>query len=225
MMLKKITLPLLALMSILSSQSALALQCKIVGVHDGDTATCLTTHKKQIKIRFNQIDAPELGQNFGKASKKALSNMIFGKNVELKTHGSDKYGRTVAEVFYNNQNINKAMVTQGMAWAYREYMTDNEYLSLEDKARKAGIGLWSQPNPVYPSDFRRAQRGEQSNQTQQINKSQNKRDLKSSGGSCGSKRYCKQMSSCAEAKHYLNVCGVSRLDKDGDGRPCESLCR
>lgn len=43
--------------------------------------------------------------------------------------------------------------------------------------------------------------------------------------SCGSKRTCKQMVSCAEAKAYLNQCGVTSLDRDGDGVPCESLCR
>jgi hypothetical protein len=41
---------------------------------------------------------------------------------------------------------------------------------------------------------------------------------------CGTKRYCNQMSSCDEAKHYLNNCGVTRLDGDGDGVPCESIC-
>ncbi len=42
---------------------------------------------------------------------------------------------------------------------------------------------------------------------------------------CGSKRTCGQMSSCAEARFYLNECGLSRLDGDKDGIPCESLCR
>lgn len=46
----------------------------------------------------------------------------------------------------------------------------------------------------------------------------------SSGGSCGSKHLCRQMNSCEEAYHYLNDCGVSRLDGDGDGVPCESIC-
>lgn len=39
------------------------------------------------------------------------------------------------------------------------------------------------------------------------------------------KRTCKAMNSCAEVKFYLNQCGVSRLDRDKDGIPCESLCR
>lgn len=46
----------------------------------------------------------------------------------------------------------------------------------------------------------------------------------SSGRACGSKHLCRQMDSCEEAYHYLNDCGVSRLDGDGDGVPCESIC-
>jgi len=46
----------------------------------------------------------------------------------------------------------------------------------------------------------------------------------SQGGNCGSKRYCGEMNSCAEALHYLNQCGLGRLDRDGDGVPCESIC-
>lgn len=201
--------------------------CKIVGVSDGDTATCLTDDKKQIKIRFDQIDAPETGQDFGSASKKALSDMIFGKTVELDTKEQDKYGRTVAEVFVGDKNINKEMVALGMAWAYREYVKDNEYIDLETKARRDSLGLWSQPDAIYPSDFRRGKRGEQSvpTQTQQIKQDVEKSALAKSDGQCGSKRYCKEMTSCKEAKHYLNVCGVHRLDRDGDGIPCESLCK
>ncbi|WP_245797022.1 excalibur calcium-binding domain-containing protein [Haemophilus paracuniculus] len=41
---------------------------------------------------------------------------------------------------------------------------------------------------------------------------------------CGGKRYCSDMNSCAEAKFYLRQCGLRRLDRDGDGVPCESLC-
>jgi len=42
---------------------------------------------------------------------------------------------------------------------------------------------------------------------------------------CGSKRYCKEMTSCSEARAFLTQCGLSRLDRDKDGIPCESLCR
>jgi deoxyribonuclease-1 len=46
-----------------------------------------------------------------------------------------------------------------------------------------------------------------------------------SGWTCGTKTTCGQMSSCEEAKFHLTQCGVTRLDGDGDGVPCASLCR
>lgn len=46
-----------------------------------------------------------------------------------------------------------------------------------------------------------------------------------SGFDCVGKKYCKHMSSCKEARYRLTVCGDQALDKDGDGVPCESVCR
>ena len=50
-------------------------------------------------------------------------------------------------------------------------------------------------------------------------------ELEQSAGGCGSKSTCRQMTSCSEANFYLNSCGVSSLDRNGDGVPCEGLCR
>jgi endonuclease G len=44
-------------------------------------------------------------------------------------------------------------------------------------------------------------------------------------GACGTKNYCSQMTSCAEARYFLNTCGVRTMDGDGDGTPCETICR
>lgn len=52
-----------------------------------------------------------------------------------------------------------------------------------------------------------------------------KSDAKAEGFTCGAKRTCGQMSTCAEARFYMDKCGLSRLDGDNDGTPCESLCR
>lgn len=41
---------------------------------------------------------------------------------------------------------------------------------------------------------------------------------------CGTKYYCKEMDSCEEAIYYFVNCGLTRLDGDGDGIPCESIC-
>lgn len=129
--------------------------CKIIKISDGDTATCLTDDKVQLKIRLWQIDAPENGQAFGKVAKKSLSDLIFGKYVMLKVHQQDRYGRTVGEIYLGQQNINKQMVKNGMAWAYKEYVKDQEYLSLENTAKRQKLGLWIDKNPVYPSHYRK----------------------------------------------------------------------
>ena len=76
------------LLLLLFSTTALVAQektstLKVVGVHDGDSITCLNDDKRQLKVRLDAIDAPELGQPFGQASKKALSDLVFGKTVTV----------------------------------------------------------------------------------------------------------------------------------------------
>lgn len=132
-----------------------SIHCRIVKVSDGDTATCLSDDKTQLRIRLWQIDAPEKGQSFGNAAKQALAELIFDKQVMLNISSTDKYGRYVGEIFVGHQNVNKQMVKIGMAWAYREYLKDDDYLRLEQDARRQRLGLWIDKNPVYPSDFRK----------------------------------------------------------------------
>lgn len=200
------------------------ISCKVVGIADGDSLTCLTDDRKQLKVRLNQIDAPEKKQAFGNAARKALSAYVFGKVVGLKTNGKDKYGRTLAEVFVRDLNVNKAMVADGFAWAYREHLTDSEYSRMEEAARSKSLGLWSQPNPVYPSEFRHQERAPVV--TNQVKPAPAASSGLAARGkfTCSGKRFCREMNSCAEARFYLNECGVGRLDRDNDGIPCESLC-
>jgi len=69
---------------------------RVVGVHDGDALTALTDDKRQLKVQLHGIDAPELGQPFGQASKRTLSDRMFGKQVTPRSTGTDRYGRTLA---------------------------------------------------------------------------------------------------------------------------------
>ena len=192
------------------------IQCKVVGVSDGDTITCLTEQKEQLKIRLYQIDAPEGKQDFGQRSKKTLSDMVFGKQVKIESHGTDKYKRTLGTIFLDDMDVNLEMIKQGMAWVYIQYAKDKAYFDAEQQARNSGAGLWQQSNYIEPWEWRKGKRAPVNNVVEKAKKSQ---------FSCGSKRYCKEMNSCAEAKFYLNECGVSRLDRDRDGIPCESICR
>ncbi|WP_346746950.1 thermonuclease family protein, partial [uncultured Campylobacter sp.] len=79
---------------ILCYLSLLAYPAKVIKISDGDTITILTQQRKQIKVRFYGIDAPELKQPYGKKSKQFLANLIAGKVVEVEENGKDRYKRT-----------------------------------------------------------------------------------------------------------------------------------
>ena len=124
---------------------------RVVGVHDGDTITVLIPDKRQIKIRFAEIDAPELSQPYGKKAKQLLSRMVFGKEVSITPMSIDKYRRIVARVSQGSSDMNLAMVQTGAAWAYRKYLTDPSLLEAEAEARNARSGLWAlQPDQIMP---------------------------------------------------------------------------
>ena len=136
---------------------------KVIRVADGDTITILTSGGKE-KIRFAQIDAPETShfgspsQPYGKEAGEYLRQLVSKKEVRVEVETIDKYGRNVGTVFVDGMNINREMVRKGFAWVYRQYAHNPELLELEKAARAKRIGLWSVNNPIYPSDFRRANR-------------------------------------------------------------------
>lgn len=130
------------------------IDCRVVAVADGDTITCLSSYNQQLRIRLHQIDAPEYGQDFGTRSKQHLSQMVFDKTVQVQIVGKDQYNRWLGTIYHNNQNINKLMVNDGMAWAYKKYVIDDDFIKLEKQARSAKRGLWAHPNPIYPATFR-----------------------------------------------------------------------
>ena len=128
----------------------------VVGVSDGETVKVLDAGKKQHRIRLLGIDAPESNQAFGQKSKQYLSSLIFNKNVSITYKEKDQYGRILGTIFYENENINLKMVQAGLAWHYVYFAKDNKELAeAEAAARKEKLGLWADPNPMPPWDFRR----------------------------------------------------------------------
>jgi len=134
---------------------------KVVAVADGDTITVLDALRQQHRIRFQGIDAPESGQDFGAKAKQHLSDHVFGKEVTVEYEKSDRYGRTLGKVLLGQQDVNREMLRAGLAWHYKFYEReqtpqDRETYSFEEaRARQRKIGLWSQPSPTPPWDFRR----------------------------------------------------------------------
>lgn len=214
-------------LSLVGAKPAGELTGRVVGVSDGDTLTLLTPGKVQHKVRLDQIDAPEKDQPYGAASKQALSRRVFDRPVTVRSNGQDRYGRTLGAVRADGRDVNALMVSDGAAWAYRQYLTDQGLLTLERQARAERRGLWALPadQVTPPWAWRAAQRSSAPTGTQHRTTPEPRRADSSGPFSCGAKRYCTQMASCAEARFHLRQCGLDRLDADGDGIPCESLCR
>lgn len=94
---------------------------RVVGVHDGDTITVLSADRVQHKIRLAGIDAPELGQAWGKNARQALADQVFGQDVKVVTSKRDRYNREIGKVLRAGKDINLGLVKAGMAWWYRDY--------------------------------------------------------------------------------------------------------
>ncbi|MFC0708846.1 thermonuclease family protein [Azorhizophilus paspali] len=214
--------------------SAEHITCKVVGVSDGDTFTCLTDAKKQVKVRMAEIDTPESKQPYGSKSKQALSDMVFGREVSVHVQETDRYGRSVGRVHVGDVDVNAQLVSQGAAWVYRQYNKDKALLMLEDQSRKAKRGLWALPESerIPPWEWRRAARDQRQEKREASSVPVTEKrpapvvaSSSSSGFSCSTRKTCGQMSNCAEAEFHLTECGNGRLDRDNDGVPCESLCK
>jgi len=112
-----------------------------------------------IEVRLDGIDCPELAQAFGRKAKRFTSDLAFGKTVRLVGKGKDRYDRELAEAFLpDGRSLNRELVAAGFAWWYRRYSADRSLEALEQRARKERRGLWADPNPVPPWDFRAAGR-------------------------------------------------------------------
>jgi endonuclease YncB( thermonuclease family) len=143
---------------------------QVVGVSDGDTITVLDSTKTQHKIRLAGIDAPESKQPFGQASKKHLSELVFGKDVRVEWKKHDRYGRIVGKVMVqpegcltcqHTRDAGLAQLEAGLAWWYREYRREQtledqgfyEYAEFDAKAQRRG--LWADSDPVPPWEWRK----------------------------------------------------------------------
>ena len=134
-------------------------------VYDGDTVLLATSEDDRLKVRLYGIDAPETakpdspGQPFGEIARRILMYKILGRQVSAEVMDIDRYRRTVAVIRYEGRDINREMVAEGMAWAYRQYLQGpyaSEYIGVEEVARARHKGLWRDANPMPPWEFRHA---------------------------------------------------------------------
>lgn len=154
-------LPLLILTLLLTlptlsarSQASRTLTGRVVGVADGDTLTVLVDNR-QVRVRLHGIDCPESRQPWGSRAQEFTSSAVRNREARVEVRDTDRYGRTVGVVWLHGDRtpLNRQLVEQGLAWAYRRYST--EYVPQEDAARRARRGLWADANPTPPWEFRR----------------------------------------------------------------------
>jgi endonuclease YncB( thermonuclease family) len=197
---------------------------RVVGVSDGDTIKILVSGGRQLKVRLAEIDAPEKSQAFGNQSKKAMSGLVYDKTVRVVKINIDRYGRTVGRVYIGKLDVNAEMLKKGMAWVYTQYSTDPKFPPLEKAAKKSRLGLWADAAPTPPWEYRRGGARGKRAPSPAIGKTGGQKPAFGLNPKCGTKTKCSEMNTCVEAKFFLNVCGLKKLDRDGNGVPCESIC-
>jgi endonuclease YncB( thermonuclease family) len=199
---------------------------EVVHVADGDTITVLREGNK-VKVRLYGIDTPETKQWYGQNAKAFTSSQVMGKTVDVQQIAVDRYKRIVGLVSVGNLALNLHLVQYGYAWVYHACCKKPfcvEWAKAEAVARKAKRGLWKNPEAIPPWEYRRSKRGKSSSASA-------KQPVGSgSGCDCSGNRYnCSDFKTQGQAQgcyaHCRKVKGrdVHKLDRDGDGRVCESL--
>lgn len=133
---------------------------KVVGITDGDTIRVMHNGAAE-RIRLWGIDCPESKQPFGTRAKQFTGDLAFGQTVKVVVRDVDRYKRTVAEIILpDGRNLNREIMRAGFAWWYEAYAKHDATLPvLEKDARAARRGLWADPRPMAPWEWRRAVEG------------------------------------------------------------------
>jgi len=133
---------------------AASLGGRVVAVLDGDSVR-VVDGTRLVEVRLRGIDCPERGQAFSRRARQATARLAYGTRVRVETAGTDRFGRTLGEVFLpDGRSLNAELVRAGWAWWYRRYSTDATLGELEAAARREHRGLWADPRPIPPWEFR-----------------------------------------------------------------------
>lgn len=144
------------------------LQGQVIRVADGDTITLQDAERREYKLRLAYIDAPEKAMPFGSEAKRHLAQLLEQQTIEAKIDDVDTYGRGVARIFKDGQDVNYLQLSQGYAWHYSQYAKKSQadgdyqrYQQAQDTARNKKTGLWKDTRPTPPWEWRRVQQQEQ----------------------------------------------------------------
>jgi endonuclease YncB( thermonuclease family) len=188
---------------------------RVIKIIDGNTLTVMLPESRQLKVRMAEIDAPEKNQAHYREAKQALTDKAFTEDVRIEIVSRENSSTVIGNVILDGEYLNYWMVAEGHAWVYPEDTDNQELLEMEANAEIGYRGFWalSDTERVPPWEWRQGKRiGTRT------------RAVPARAYTCGSKTRCDEMTSCDEARFYLNQCYLVRLDDNNDGIPCESLC-
>lgn len=135
--------------------NAETIEAQVLRIVDGDTVHIVFEGSAEI-VRLYGIDAPELKQEGGKESRKALAGMIEGKTINVKVEDRDRYGRLVGDISTAcGRRVSVDMAILGHGWWYRKYAAHDVVLQeAENQARRRGVGLWASGTAIPPWEYR-----------------------------------------------------------------------
>lgn len=154
------------LLILLSPSPIFAWQGTVISVHDGDSMRVQRTDGAVVTIRVYGIDCPEIGQPYGKEARDLTTELLMGKMVEVTpAQKSKSYGREVASIMQpdGTRLLQESLTASGLAWVDGRYCKQeacNEWRKMQQEAKEANPprGLWADPSPVPPWQWRRMHR-------------------------------------------------------------------
>ncbi len=133
----------------------------VVSVHDGDTATVVTTDRKTLRVRFYGVDAPEReneywpNQAFAREAQQFMQKLIDHKLVAVRLTGERTYQREVGEIFVDGRSASRELLRAGFGWwNTRHARLDSDLERLEAQARQRKVGLWRDGKSIAPWRYR-----------------------------------------------------------------------
>ncbi|MBF0340109.1 MAG: thermonuclease family protein [Magnetococcales bacterium] len=130
-------------------------QGRVVRVVDGDTLEVMRDGHGE-RIRLAGVDSPEHGQPFAEEAKAFARQRVDKRMVTVREKERDRYGRLVAWVTPpGEEELGAALVRVGLAWRHIAYSRDPHLMELEKAARSKRLGLWSDPHPTPPWEWKR----------------------------------------------------------------------
>lgn len=145
---------ILTLAALLCLSSPVSAQ-ELIKVIDGDTITVMDKEPRIVRLLY--IDAPEKKQPYGLEAKSVLTALLTCQKFKIIYRSHDRYNRYLGVVSTDTDIINLKMVEEGYAWSYKR--KKGPYGEAQREAQREHKGLWADPNPEAPWDYRKRIRG------------------------------------------------------------------